>query len=192
MRNAGCSGWRCCSNNTSSRLQGLGSCCYGCCCCGCCLNPEPCCCCCCCCLLLQLLLLQLLLLLLQLLLLLLLNVPCNGTAHTTGKSALTQTIQLLYAGAKVEQDEYLQAQKSCTIGADGWTDARKRSIFAFTAVTPGRDAFLLDTQDLSIIKHTASAVAGACTVLGCRRRDPAARRLRRLGLSTPADCRHRC
>lgn len=59
----------------------------------------------------------------------------------------------------------LDTSDNLTLAVDGWTDALKRSIFAFVVQFKDRTTRLLETREASLDKHTGEFMAGAGCML---------------------------
>jgi hypothetical protein len=82
-------------------------------------------------------------------------------------SPYTFRVQLLeqeYLGVIAKLKEKIGWSQNLTLAVDGWTDALKRSIFAFVLQFPDRTAHLLASRQAFADKHIGEFIAGVYTV----------------------------
>ena len=77
---------------------------------------------------------------------------------TTFKEKL---LQQEYLGVMCKLQDRIARAQNLTLSGDGWTNAAKHSVVAFTLQFPDRTSALLETRDVSADKHTAEMLAGA-------------------------------
>lgn len=77
---------------------------------------------------------------------------------TTFKEKL---LQQEYLGVMCKLQNRIARAQNLTLSGDGWTNAAKHSVVAFTLQFPDRTSALLEVRDVSADKHTAELLAGA-------------------------------
>jgi hypothetical protein len=82
--------------------------------------------------------------------------------NISGRSHLVKVVLLNeYAAVQQRQNALLEKANNATVAVDGWSDARKRSIYGSNImVPPERSVYLLDLQEVSLESHTAVYLSG--------------------------------
>ncbi|KAH8928824.1 hypothetical protein BT69DRAFT_1212326 [Atractiella rhizophila] len=70
----------------------------------------------------------------------------------------TDLLTELYADIQKKNIEILKTADNISLGLDGWEDQQKRSIYLLLATVKGHDPIILELQDLSDVRHTASCL----------------------------------
>lgn len=80
--------------------------------------------------------------------------------HLPAPTTFTRLLEREYLGVMEKLRIEISQSENLTLSLDAWTDAMKRSIFAFVLMFPDRTIRLLESREISLDKHTSELLAG--------------------------------